>query len=190
MPAIICACSGSLCHHGALMASPHDSLLPSILEELPTGVWVARVPGGELVYANATFAQIMGLPARDDVRSGQYAQSYRLFDTAGRPFPEERLPYSCALRERRSVVVDDIVVERPDGTRVNVRAIGKPLFEGEEIRYVMVAFHDITSEVQAQLESSKAREQLHIVVEHAPIALFSNDRDGIVTLSQGAALQA
>ena len=45
-------------------------MLLSILEELPMGVWVARAPSGDLVYANRAFAEIMGMHARDDVRAG------------------------------------------------------------------------------------------------------------------------
>ena len=51
--------------------SDHDIVL-ALGEDLPIGLWVTRAPNGELVYANRTFAEIMGAPARSDVRAGGY----------------------------------------------------------------------------------------------------------------------
>ena len=39
----------------------------SLGDDLPLGIWVARAPGGELVYANRTFREIMGMEARAEV---------------------------------------------------------------------------------------------------------------------------
>jgi PAS domain S-box-containing protein len=175
------------------VSNPEElSLLLTILEELPTGVWVARAPGGELVYANRTFATIMGTQARNDVVVGQYSASYRIRDRSGAVYPEQQLPFVRVLRERRMVVVDDIVIERSDGSSIDVRAFGKPLFDPQtgEISLVMVAFTDITAEVRAGVEVSAARERLRTAVDHAPIILFATDTTGTVTLSEGAGLRA
>jgi two-component system, cell cycle sensor histidine kinase and response regulator CckA len=161
----------------------------SILDELPMGVWVARAPSGELAYANRAFAAIMGMGARDDVRAGEYTPAYRLRDREGRPFPEERLPFVQALARRETVVVDDIVIERADGSRVYVRAFGKPLFDAAgEVTHVVVAFLDITAEAEAAAAGDIARHKLKVALQHAPIVLFATDVDGTVTVSEGAAL--
>jgi PAS domain S-box-containing protein len=171
--------------------APELSLLVATLEELPTGVWVARAPGGEFVYANRAFAEITGTAARGDVRVGDYSAGYQLRDRAGLPFPEERLPFMQALRRRETVVVDGIVIEQASGARVSVRALGKPLFDNTgAVTHVMVAFIDITSEVTAQTDGRVAQEQLHTALQHAPIILFARDRDGMVTVSEGAGLRA
>jgi two-component system cell cycle sensor histidine kinase/response regulator CckA len=168
-----------------------SSLLRSILEELPVAIWVARAPGGEFVYANAAFAEILGMEARDDVRADEYTPVYHIEDRAGRPFPEERLPFVQAQRLRESVAVDDIVIARGDGTRVFVRAVGKPLFDAAgAIGHVIVAFTDITGEVESEAAAVIARHKLKMAVEHAPIILFASDADGTVTVSEGAALEA
>src|SRR4051812_8982771 len=162
----------------------------SILEELPMGVWVARAPGGELAYANRTFASILGVDARDDVYVGEYAATYRLRDAAGRPYPEDQLPFVRAMQERKTVVVDDVMIERRDGTRVNVRAFGKPVFDASgTITHVMVAFIDITAQVRAEQASADARERLRTAIDHAPVILFTVDREAVVTLSEGAGLR-
>ena len=119
-----------------------------LLDELPLAVWVARAPGGELVYANRLFGEILGTDALD-VSAGNYSAPYGIYTRAGELYPEDRLPFARALRERVTVTVDDIVIHRRDGQKVYVRARGRPIFEGAEIAYVVVAFGDITDEVLA-----------------------------------------
>ncbi|HTA19605.1 MAG TPA: ATP-binding protein [Polyangia bacterium] len=166
-------------------------LLLSILEELPIGVWVARAPGGEFEYANRAFGEILGMSARDDVRVGGYAPVYHIEDRAGRPFAEDRLPFVQALRRRETVVVDGIVIARADGTRVPVRAFGKPLFDGAGVvTHVVVAFRDISAEVDAEAARVVATHKLQTALQHAPIILFASDVAGVVTISEGAGLKA
>lgn len=168
---------------------PEAGLLLATLDELPTGVWVARAPNGELTYANRLFAEILGTGARADVGVGEYVPAYGIHDRTGKPYAEDRLPFVRALRERRTVVVDDLVIVRPDGTKRYVRAFGKPLFDAAgEISNVMVAFSDISDQVAIEAERSAAWERLRIAVHHAPILLFTTDIEGNVTLSEGAAL--
>jgi two-component system cell cycle sensor histidine kinase/response regulator CckA len=162
----------------------------ALLDDLPVGIWVARAPGGELVYANRAFGEIMGMPARADVGAGEYAPGYNLQDREGRPYPEERLPFTQALRRRETVVVDDIVIVRPDGGRVFVRATGKPLFDAAgAIAQIAVAFIDISAEVKAQADGVVAQRKLKVALQHAPIILYAYDLDGIITVSEGAALK-
>jgi PAS domain S-box-containing protein len=171
--------------------SSESSFLISILEELPVGIWVARAPGGELVYANGAFTKILGMQAREDVRAGEYVPAYRIQDREGRPFPEESLPFVQALRRRESVVVDGIVIAREDGQRVHVRAVGKPLLDATgAVGHVVVAFRDVTAEFESEAAAIVARHKLKTALEHAPIVLHASDLDGTVTVAEGAALEA
>jgi len=184
--------------HYAIVPSSGTAELPlllSILEELPIGVWVAHAPGGEFVYANRAFGAIMGMGARDDVRVGGYAPVYHIEDRAGRPFPEEDLPFVQALRRRETVIVEGIVIAREDGTRVPVRAFGKPLFgqtgvDAGVVTHVVVAFQDISAEVEAEAARVVATHKLQTALQHAPIILFATDVAGVVTVSEGAGLKA
>src|SRR5258706_8164514 len=101
----------------------------AIAHDLPFGVWVAKAPGGELLYANAAFHEIMGVAPRSDIGVGQYAVPYGIHDRNGELYPEAKLPFARALAEKTTVVVDDMVIHRPNGTQINVRAIGKAMFD-------------------------------------------------------------
>jgi signal transduction histidine kinase/CheY-like chemotaxis protein len=139
--------------------SEHD-IIHALGEDLPVGIWVARAPHGELVYANRTFNQILGMGARDDVQAGAYAPAYNLVTTDGQPYPEERLPFVRALQEKRVVEVDDIMIQRPDGVRVAVRAYARPV--NEPITHVIIAFADITREVEAQRARAESEARLQL----------------------------
>jgi signal transduction histidine kinase len=141
------------------MAVPSDhDIIMALGEDLPVGIWVARAPKGELVYANRTFAQIMGMEPRGDVVVGGYAEPYGICTRDGAPYPEHKLPFVRALEEKTVVVVDDLTIRRGDGTSVDVRAFGRPV--GDPITHVIIAFFDITREVEAERARAESDRRL------------------------------
>jgi len=178
---------------GGLLLSDREQsgtgALHAIMTALPVGVWVAQVPGGELAYANAEFLSIMGMQPREDVAAGEYASAYSIRDRSGRSYPEDRLPFVRAMRERTTVVVDDIVIARPDGKRAYVRAFGRPIFEPSGLMtHVAVAFIDISAQVDAERAGDVARDRLAAALHHAPVILFTTDHRGVILVSEGAGL--
>ncbi len=130
---------------------PDREILSSVADELPVGVWVARVPTGELLYANRAFGEIMGMDAREDVAVGAYAEPYGIFGRDGEPYPESRMPFVRAIELRTVYVADDIVIHRPDGRHVNIRAQARPVFDGAgTITHVVIAFIDISGEAKSE----------------------------------------
>src|SRR5262245_54984534 len=145
------------------MTEPTDhAIVATIADALPMGVWVARAPGGEFVYANQMFAEIMGMGARADVAIGEYSQPYDIHTQSGELYPEDKAPFVRALHARATVTVDDIVIHRPDGRRVNIRAHARPVFGASgEITHVVIAFMDITREVESDLARGETEARLH-----------------------------
>ncbi len=87
-------------------------------------------------------------------------------------------------------MVDDIVARRPEG-EINLRCFGSPLHDGRgALSHVIVAFLDITPEVAAQVERSRVEAHLRFACDHAPIAIWTTDSDGVITMSEGAGLAA
>ncbi|HEY0253793.1 MAG TPA: ATP-binding protein, partial [Kofleriaceae bacterium] len=126
------------------------------------GLWVARAPGGELVYANARFAEIMGQPGLGDVALGGYSEPYGIFGRDGLPYPETKMPFVRALLARELVIVDDIVIHRGDGVRIPVRAYARPATDARGvITHIVIAFLDITKEVAADRARGETEHRLH-----------------------------
>jgi len=172
------------------MRSPDElALIATIADGLPCGVWVAAAPDGRFVYSNDAFEEIMGMGPVADVGVGQYTGPYGIYGRDGAPYPENRLPFVRALQERKTVVVDDLVIHRRDGRRVYVRAVGKPMLDASGvITHVAIAFFDITREAEAQEARSRAEERLRSVVSGAPIVLFALDREATITFVDGRGL--
>ncbi len=161
------------------------------LDELPVGLWVGLAPDGQVVYTNAAFREIMGMPPVTESRVGDIPSTYRAFDRNGSPYPVDGLPFSRVLATGQAAVVDDMVIHWDDGRRVPIRAFGQPVRAPDgRITHVIVAFIDITREMDAEHARASIEAQLKVAVDHAPIAVFSIDRDGIITLSEGAGLKA
>src|SRR5688500_9608126 len=103
----------------------------------------------------------MGMAPRDDVAVGAYSEPYGICTRDGKPYPEDRLPFVRALNERRIVVVDDLSIHRHDGTRVDVRAFARPVLgAGGDISHVVIAFFDISREVEAERAQAESEQRL------------------------------
>jgi len=162
-----------------------------ILEALPVGVWVGKVPDGQVAYANPEFRRISGMDAVAESTMGDASTTYGVFDRQGRPYPVERLPFSRVVAHGDATMVDDMVIHRPDGRKVNLRSFGYPVFDAErKLTHVVVAVIDITKEVKAEVEREATEARLSFAVNHAPIAIWSADRDGVIKVSEGAGLAA
>jgi PAS domain-containing protein len=162
-----------------------------MLDDLPLGVYVARVPDGEVAHVNRAFRDLVGPSGLQECRIGDEPASYRVRDREGRPFPAERLPLSMVLETGTTAVVDEMVICRADGKKVHVRATGHPVRNAAgQLTHVMITFIDNTREIEAEVARAALAERLRCTVEHAPIVLFCVDRDGIATLSEGAGLKA
>lgn len=134
----------------------------ALADDLPVGIWVARAPNGEFVYANRMFAEIMGQGGRDDTQVGGYSEPYGICTRDGQPYPEARMPFVRALQEQRVVVVDDLMIRRPDSTRVHVRAFARPVTnDAGTITHVVIAFFDVTREVEAEAARAESERRLH-----------------------------
>ena len=135
-------------------------IIRTVADDLPVGVWVARAPDGQEVYANKMFAEIMGTSALD-VAAGGYAAPYGIHDRSGALYAEAKMPFVRALLEKQTVVVDDIVVHRRDGGRVYVRAQARPVLDGDgAVTHVVIAFIDITREATAEEARAESEARL------------------------------
>ncbi len=140
--------------------SDHDIIL-ALGEDLPVGIWVARAPGGDEVYTNRTFETIMGTGLRA-TQVGNYTGPYGILTRDGKPYDEARLPFVRALQEKKVVINDDLRIRRPDGSVVDVRATARPIIGADGvITHVIVAFFDVTREIEAERARAESEQRLH-----------------------------
>src|SRR5262245_59520084 len=96
-----------------------------LVQALPAAVYMTDAEGRILFY-NAAAVDLWG---RKPAPEEEWCGSYKIFNPDGSPLPVPECPMAVALKEKRAVRGQEIVVERPDGTRRNVMPHPEPIFD-------------------------------------------------------------
>lgn len=113
---------------------------------------------GRVEFVNPSAVRITGRPAAEQRGADQHALIHgRRAD--GSPYPREECPVHRALTGGRTVVADDEVFWRADGTPVPVELIAVPTVEDGAVTGVIVSFRDL-SERRAAARQAAELDQL------------------------------
>ena len=115
-----------------------------LVDSLPTGVFVCEATEGRLIRYNRCAAQLWGRepPLGGDAR---FDGAFRLYTPEGHPLPHERNPVAEVLRTGRPVGDTDVVVERPDGSRITVVLNASPLRQSTgRLSGAVGVFHEVS----------------------------------------------
>lgn len=174
------------------VTSPNDSVPPFLVrvpDALPFGIF-ARSLDGKMLWTNAAFEEIVGIRGKIGGSTTEAVHAYGLEHRDGRPYAADELPSHRVITTGEAVVDDDLVLCRPDGTRLRVRVFANPLRDADaRLIGTVIAFLDVSREASliADLETTSAR--LQATLEHSPVAIWTIGLDGDITLSEGAALE-
>jgi two-component system cell cycle sensor histidine kinase/response regulator CckA len=135
--------------------------LAIVADELPVAIWLGRVPGGEVVYTNRAFREVLGMEPPPGAAREKYVEPYGVHLPDGSPYPEKLMPFERALAAQTTVIVDDLVIHRRDGRKVNLRVFAKPITDDAgTITHVLEAFIDITREIEAEASKVDSERKL------------------------------
>jgi len=164
----------------------NEQRLRSLFETMTEGV-VLIAPDGQIVQANATAEQILGL-TRSEIEGRSYvAPEWAIIRPDGTPMPAEEMVGPRAMAERRSV--RDIVmgVKRPDGVIVWINVSAAPLIDKSgELEGVVGTFTDITARKKAEEELRKSEERFRSIVETTKEWIWIQDLQGRHTYNSPA----
>jgi PAS domain-containing protein len=104
-----------------------------VLDDMPSGVIVAKYPSGEVVLENP---QAWSLSERRDEHA--HVSDYRFVDSQGKAYPPGEVPIAMTLANGERVVRDDLHVLRPGGN-LRVRAESAPVRDAEgHVRFAVM----------------------------------------------------
>lgn len=141
------------------MSSRHEADI--VADQLPVAIWMGRVPSGEVVYTNRAFREVLGIEPPEGAARGAFVEPYGVHLPSGEVYPEDQMPFERVLAARGPVTVDDMVIHRRDGQKVNLRVFAKPIFDEEgTMTHVLEAFFDITRELESDRARAEAERKL------------------------------
>ena len=113
----------------AVAALAHDQhLLHRALARLPAGAYTCDGTG-LITWFNDHAVRVWGrAPALNDPVD-RYCGSFRMFTANDEPIAHDECWMALAIRDRREYIAQEIVVERPDNTRVTALAYATPVLD-------------------------------------------------------------
>jgi PAS domain-containing protein len=113
----------------AVAALAHDpTLLHRALDRLPAGAYTCD-GDGLITWYNQHALQVWGrAPALNDPRD-RYCGSFRMFTAHDEPIAHDECWMALAIRNRHEYLAQEIVVERPDRSRITALAYATPVLD-------------------------------------------------------------
>ena len=150
------------------------SLMDTLLRNLHIGVYMLEVPSGIPLMANEASFNLLGRGILPDANSSTITKVYDLYKTGTDiPYPNEELPLIEAM-SGISKHVDDMDVQKPDGTRLALEVFGSPIRnERGDIWASLVSFQDITERKKAELSLNESRQRL---------SMLNSDKDRFISI--------
>ena len=124
-----------------------------LIKELPVAIYTCD-PEGRITFYNEAAANLWG--KKPELGKDLWYGSWLIFDAHGLPIDPEKTTIAKALREKREIEGEPIVVERPDGKRINLVSLLKPIFDATgNMTAVMTTLIELPNFNQSQSGTKK-----------------------------------
>ena len=148
--------------------------LQTVIDTVPLGLLLFE-PDGKLSFNRRT-EELLGMKLSRTGGNAQFVSRIRFAD--GRPAPREQLVSSRVLRGE-TVVAEEFLVERPDGSRITVLSSGAPIRDeaGALIGGVGV-FQDVSERMRAEQAIRENERLLSAIFGLLPVGVWIADKSG------------
>ncbi|UUR07605.1 PAS domain S-box protein [Sphingomonas glaciei] len=126
-----------------------EEQLRAVIDQMPVGVAIARVPSGEIFLYNQALEEMLGHSSLSE--GAETYDRYGGIDAEGRPLPAERYALYRATKLGETVTNEEIRYRRADGRIVTLLAQATPILDDDgKAGIAIVALQDITGRKQAE----------------------------------------
>jgi PAS domain S-box-containing protein len=123
-----------------------------LIEILPAAVYVCNAEAVVVSY-NRRAAELWGREPTLGDTDEKYCGAHRLYHLDGTFLPHRETPMELVLRTGEPARDREVIIERPDGSRITVLVNIAPLFaEDGELVGAVNCFQDLTTQKQAEQE--------------------------------------
>jgi signal transduction histidine kinase len=131
-------------------------LLDTLINDLPIGVFVAKAPDGDVQLINKVGIDLLGKGVEPHANKENYSEIYQTYKPDGAIYPNAELPLSIALSTGETALKEDVVVQKKNGEKVELRVRASPVKNSHNKVVMGVAvFEDITKEKEVDKMKSE-----------------------------------
>jgi len=98
----------------------------TLIESLPAAIYICDSEG-RIIFNNKAAEELWG--RSPELGKDMWCGSWKIYTADGFSMALDACPMAVTLREGRSVTGEEIIIERPDGVRINVLQHPKPIFD-------------------------------------------------------------
>ena len=162
---------------------------PTALEAIPGAVYICDKDGWLIRY-NSEAATLWGRTPNLGGERERFCGSHRLFLVDGTPLPHEDCPMADAIRSGVATRNTEVVMERPDGSRltalVNIRALTD---HSGNIQGAINCFQDVSAHKAMEEEVLRKGRDLEDFFENGAVGLHIVSSEGIILRANRAELE-
>ncbi|HEY4415843.1 MAG TPA: response regulator [Verrucomicrobiae bacterium] len=146
-----------------------------LISNLPAAVYTTDAAGRVTLF-NEAAANLWG--GTLEVGKDLWAGSYRMFRPEGTDLPPDQSPMTLTLKTGQAVRGQEIIIERPDGSRRNILPYPDPILDvSGKVTGAVNMILDITERKRTE----EASRRLAAIVESSTEAIISKNLNGIIT---------
>ncbi len=161
---------------------------PGALDAIPGAVYVCDKDGW-LVRYNAEAVQLWGREPTLDDSNERFCGSHRLFLPDGTHLPHAECPMALAVIEGTATRNAEVIIERPDGTRLTALVNIRPLKDHRgQVQGAINCFQDISARKRIEEELQRKNTELEDFFENSAIGLHIVSADGTILRANKAEL--
>jgi PAS domain S-box-containing protein len=140
-----------------------------LVQSLPAAVYTCDAEGRVTLFNRAAVALWGRTP---EIGKELWGGAWKIYEANGEPMDVDHDPMARAIRERRSVRSQEIIIERPDGTRSHVLTYPDPLLDANGA--IIGAVNMLVDLTQRREAEERVREQAQML-NHARDAIVVSD---------------
>ncbi|HEX8237188.1 MAG TPA: PAS domain S-box protein [Abditibacteriaceae bacterium] len=149
------------------------SELSGVLAQIAEGVVITDAQGN-ITFANEVAHRLYGVESLDacegDINISEYANGDVFFTPEGEPYPAQELPLARAVFHGETVIGQEMMVQRPDGTRIVVQGNAVPLNGEDGIRLgAVLTVRDVTAQravMQELVRVNRMKDEFLAILSH------------------------
>lgn len=155
-----------------------------LIDLLPVAAYICAAPSGEIMRFNKKAAELWGRTPRLGEDAEKICGSYGVYCSDGTQIPFQEIPMANVLRDGVAIRDAEVLLERPDGSRLYVVFNIDPIFNrcGDVIGAINV-FVDISERKLAERQSQQLLDIMH--AEHERLIRFFEHSSAFMAVLHG-----